>query len=60
MVPSRDSLFMTGSEDEAGLAILAAIADKPLREPYALSGVPLIFEDGFRGHNTWYVSMCCE
>jgi hypothetical protein len=46
LVPSRDSLFVTGSEDEAGLAIMAAMAEKHLQEPYSLSGVPLIFEDG--------------
>jgi len=46
MVPSRDSLFVTGSEDEAGLATMAAMEEKPLQDPYALSAVPLIFEDG--------------
>ncbi len=46
MVPSRDSLFVTGSEDEARLVIMAAIAEKQLEEPYSLSGVPLIFHDG--------------
>ncbi len=46
LVPSRDSLFVTGSEDEAGLATMAAMAEKALQEPYSLSGVPLIFEDG--------------
>jgi hypothetical protein len=46
MAPSRDSLFVTGSEDEAGLAIMATMAEKALEQPYSLSAVPLIFEDG--------------
>jgi uncharacterized protein YtpQ (UPF0354 family) len=46
LVPSRDSLFITGSDDEAGLAMMAAMAEKPLEEPYSLSAVPLILEDG--------------
>jgi hypothetical protein len=37
---------VTGSQDEAGLAIMAALAAKHLREPYSLSAIPLIFEDG--------------
>jgi hypothetical protein len=46
LVPSRDSLFVTGLEDEAGLGTMVAMAEKPLQEPYSLSGVPLIFEGG--------------
>jgi hypothetical protein len=46
MVPNRDSLFVTGSEDEAGFAIMAAMAEKALEQPYSLSAVPLSFEDG--------------
>ena len=45
MAASRDSLFVTGSEDEASLAIMTAMAEKPLEEPYSLSAVPLIFEN---------------
>jgi hypothetical protein len=46
MVPNRDSLFVTGSEDEAGLAMMAALAEKALEQPYSLSAVPVIFEYG--------------
>jgi hypothetical protein len=45
MVPNRDLLLITGSEDEAGLAIMAAMAEKGLEQPYSLSAVPLIWED---------------
>jgi hypothetical protein len=46
MVPNRDSLLITGSEDEAGLAMLAELGAKGLQESYVLSGVPLILEEG--------------
>jgi hypothetical protein len=46
MVPNREALFVTGSEDEVGLATMAAMGEKHLQEPYWLSAVPLIFEDG--------------
>jgi hypothetical protein len=45
MVPNRDLLLITGSEEEAGLAIMAAMAEKGLEQPYSLSAVPLIWED---------------
>jgi len=48
MVPNRDSLFVTGSEDEAGLVIMATMAEKGLEQPYSLSAVPLILDD-----DTW-------
>ena len=46
MVPNRDSLLITGSDDPAGLQIMADIAQKGLAEKYTLSGIPLILEDG--------------
>jgi hypothetical protein len=46
MVPNRDSLFVTGSEDEAGLTMMATMAETALEQPYSLSAVPVIFEDG--------------
>jgi hypothetical protein len=46
MAPNREALFVTGSEDEAGLATMAAMAEKHLQEPYWLSAIPLILEDG--------------
>jgi hypothetical protein len=44
MVPNRHSLFISGSEDELGLTIMADLAEKALLEPYPLSGVPLILD----------------
>ncbi len=46
MVPNRDELLVTGSDDDGGLTIMATLAEKGLEQPYPLSGVPLIFEDG--------------
>ena len=46
MVPNRNSLLITGSDDEVGLAIMARLASQAIEEPYALSGVPLILDDG--------------
>ncbi len=46
MVPNRDELLVTGSDDDGGLTIMATLAEKGLEKPYPLSGVPLIFEDG--------------
>jgi hypothetical protein len=46
MVPNRDALLITGSEDEVGLAMMAELAGKALQDSYVLNGVPLILEDG--------------
>ena len=46
MVPNRDPLYLTGSEDEVGLAMMAELASQALNEPYALSGIPLILDEG--------------
>lgn len=46
MAPNRDQLLITGSEDEAGLKMLAGMGEESLSEPYPLSGAPMIFEDG--------------
>jgi hypothetical protein len=51
MAPNRETLFVTGSDDEAELATMAAMAEKHLQEPYWLSAIPLIFEDG--GWRDW-------
>jgi hypothetical protein len=45
MAPNREALFVTSSEDEAGLATMAAMAEKHLQEPYWLSAISLILED---------------
>lgn len=48
MVPNRDVLLVTGSEDDTSLAMMIALAEQGLTEPYPLSGVPLILgEDGW-------------
>ncbi len=46
MIPNRDSILITGSDDAVGLAMMAELAAKGLEEPYSLSGVPLILDDG--------------
>jgi hypothetical protein len=46
MVPNRDSLFITGSEDEVGLTMMIELAARGLEGSYILSGVPLVLEDG--------------
>ncbi len=46
MVSNRDELLVTGSDDDGGLTIMATLAEKGLDQPYPLSGVPLIFDDG--------------
>jgi hypothetical protein len=46
MVPKRDSILITGSNDAVGLAMMADLAVKGLEQPYTLSGIPLILDDG--------------
>jgi hypothetical protein len=46
MVPNRETLLITGSEDDANLQILVSRARDALKEPYPLCGLPLILEDG--------------
>jgi hypothetical protein len=46
MVPNRDSILITGSEDNVGLEMMAELAMKGLDQPYSLSGIPLILQDG--------------
>ena len=46
MVPTRDQLYLTGTDDEVGLAMMAELSEKALQEPYPLSGVPLVLDDG--------------
>ena len=46
MIANRDSILITGSDDAVGLAMMAELAAKGLEEPYSLSGVPLILDDG--------------
>jgi hypothetical protein len=46
MVPTRDQLYLTGTADEVGLAMMAELSEKALQEPYPLSAIPLILDDG--------------
>jgi hypothetical protein len=46
MVPNRERLYVTGSENRLGLRLLADRAGKALSEPHSLSGVPLILDNG--------------
>ena len=46
LAPNRDGLLITGSDDEAGLAMLAGIGAQRLHEPYPMSGSPLILHHG--------------
>jgi hypothetical protein len=45
MVPTREQLYITGSEDDLGLRMLAELAGKDLGGPYTLLGVPLVLDD---------------
>jgi hypothetical protein len=44
MVPNRDSLFITGSDDVEGLGIMAQLGEKALSEPRPISAIPLRLE----------------
>jgi hypothetical protein len=46
MVPTRGQLYLTGSEDEVGLAMMAELAGHVSGDPYPLSSVPLILREG--------------
>jgi uncharacterized protein YtpQ (UPF0354 family) len=41
VVPNRDSLLVTGADDEEGLGILADLAEKALDEPRPMCGIPM-------------------
>ncbi|WP_165253548.1 DUF1444 family protein [Paludisphaera soli] len=46
MVPNRDAAMVTGEDDELGLTMMAALAEEALGAAYALSAVPMVWEDG--------------
>jgi hypothetical protein len=46
MVPDRETLFITGSEDYVGLQFMIELAAGRLGGAYPLSGSPLILQDG--------------
>jgi len=41
MVPNRDTLLVTGSNEDAGLAIMAAQAEKALESHHPLCAIPM-------------------
>jgi uncharacterized protein YtpQ (UPF0354 family) len=41
VVPNRDSLLVTGADDEKGLAILAELTEKALDDPRPMCGIPM-------------------
>jgi hypothetical protein len=45
MIPNRDTLVITGSEDEAGLAHVAALAKEALEHPRAITGLAFILSN---------------
>ena len=46
IVPHRDHLLITGSDDEAGLTRIAELAEAPLAENHRLTGRPVMFREG--------------
>ena len=45
MIPNRDTLLVTGSNDDEGLAIMADLAEKALDDPRPLGATPLRLHD---------------
>lgn len=45
LVPNRDTLIVTGTEEEEGLAFLATAAEKSFQEPRPISAIPLVLQD---------------
>ncbi|AGA28580.1 hypothetical protein [Singulisphaera acidiphila] len=45
MIPNRDTLLLTSSGDDAGLAALASLAEETLLKPRPLHGYPLCLRD---------------
>jgi hypothetical protein len=45
MIPNRDTLLVTGSNDDEGLAMMAELAEKALEDPRPLGSTPLRLQD---------------
>jgi hypothetical protein len=45
MLPNRDTLLVTGSEDEVGLALMADRAEKTLNQARPISGLAFLLDD---------------
>lgn len=46
VVPNRDTLVITGSEDETGLSMAADLVEQAMRSPRPMSGIPMILDAG--------------
>jgi uncharacterized protein YtpQ (UPF0354 family) len=46
VVPNRDTLVITGSEDETGLSLMADFAEQALQAPRPMSAIPMILDHG--------------
>ncbi|MGY8767039.1 MAG: DUF1444 family protein [Pirellulales bacterium] len=46
MLPNRDSLILTGSDDLKGLQIMLDLAEGTFNNPRPISGTPLCFQEG--------------
>ncbi len=46
MVPNRDTLLLTGSDDEVGLGIMAAVAEEAAQQPRPIHTMPIRLEFG--------------
>lgn len=46
MIPNRDTLIVTGTDDEVGLAMMAEMAEKALEDPRPLGATPVLLKDG--------------
>lgn len=44
MVPNRDTLLVTGSEDVDGLTLMAAVGEKEFEDNRAISGIPVTLD----------------
>ena len=45
IVPNRDTLIITGSENEAGLAHIAAVAEEAFEHPRAITGLAFVLDN---------------
>ncbi len=46
IVPNRDTLIITGSEDDQGLALMADFAEDALAAPRPMSAIPMVLKEG--------------
>jgi hypothetical protein len=44
VVPNRNSVYITGADDETGLTMMVKLAADAMNDQYGLSGVPLVLD----------------